>query len=84
MQFMQLRLISGSFLGPNVGANRPRGTPELIDHADPTPLAPRARGPVQRLVIPSHFIVAYRSRQQPIPLKLRSLFAPFIRRGCSV
>ena len=35
---------------PNVGANRPRGTPRLIDLADPTSLAPRARGPVQRLV----------------------------------
>ena len=36
---------------PNVGVNRPRNTPRLIDFPIPV-LLPRARGPVQRLVGP--------------------------------
>src|SRR3989339_1832354 len=53
--------------GPNVGANRPRGTPRVIDHANPTPLAPRACGPVQRLVRRNYLLfILNRTISRPI------------------
>jgi len=49
-----------AFFAANVGANRPRGTHFLFDFPIPL-LAPRARGPVQRLVGPYFAVGAFGS-----------------------